>query len=113
MLCFPNRLPCCLCSQSDMPPLPASLTDLPGRFLRLLECSTDPRLQSLLSDYTTDVPLPALHEAIRALGDATGTAASHLCDTWRWLALEGELSAVSELQVMLTTNGVLFWSLPM
>ena len=93
-----------------MPPLPASLTDLPGRFLRLLERSTEPRLQSLLCDYTTDVPLPALHElheAVRALNDTTGAAPSHLCDTWRWLTLEGELYAVSDLQVMLTTNGVL------
>ena len=64
-------------------------------------------MQSLLSDYTTDVPLPALHEAITALGDTTGAAPGHLCDTWRWLTLEGELSAVSDLQVMLTTIGVL------
>ena len=90
-----------------MPPLPASLTDLPGRFLRLLERSTEPRLQSLLCDYTTDVPLPALHEAIIALSETTGTAPGHLCDTWCWLTLEGELYAVSNLQVMLTTNGVL------
>ena len=90
-----------------MPPLPASLTDLPRRFLRLSERSTEPRLQSLHCDYTTNVPLPALHEAIRALGDTTGTAPGHLCDTWRWLTLEGELSAVSDLLVMLTTNGVL------
>ena len=107
LLCLPTRLPCYLCSRSDMPPLPASLTDLPGRFLRLLERSTESRLQSLLCDYTTDVPLASLHEAIRALGDAAGTAPGHLCDTWRWLALEGELSAVSDLQVMLTNNGVL------
>ena len=90
-----------------MPPLPASLTDVAGRFLRLLERSTEPRLQSLLCDYRTDVPLPTPHEAIRALGDTTGAAPGHLCDTWRWLTLEGELSAVSDLQVMLTTNGVL------
>ena len=57
-----------------MPPLPASLTDLPGRFLRLLERSTEPCLQSLLCDYTTDTPLPALHEGIRALGDTTRAA---------------------------------------
>ena len=30
-----------------------------------------------------------------------------ISDTWRWLTLEGELHAVSDLQVMLTTNGVL------
>ena len=90
-----------------MPSLPASLTDLPGRFLRLLERSTQPRLQLLLCDYTTDVPLPALHEAIRALSDTTGAAPSHLLDTWRRLTLEEELYAVSDLQVMLTTNGVL------
>ena len=90
-----------------MPSLPTSLTDLPGRFLRLFERSTEPRLQSVLCDYTTDVPLPALHEAIRALGDTTGAAPAYLCDTWRWLTLEGELFAVSDLQLMLTTNGVL------
>ena len=89
-----------------MPPLPASLNDLPGQFLRLLERSTEPRLQSLLCDYTTYVPLPALHEAIRALSDTAGAAPSHLCNTWRWLTLEGELYAVSDLQVMLTTNGI-------
>ena len=107
LLCLPNHLPCCPCSQSAMPPLPASLTDLPGRFLRLLERSTEPRLQSLLCDYMTNVPLRARHEAIGAFGDAAGAAPGHLCDTWRWLTLEGELFAVSDLQVMLTTNGVL------
>ena len=30
-----------------------------------------------------------------------------ISDTWRWLTLEGELYAVGDLQVMLTTNGVL------
>ena len=90
-----------------MPPLPASLTDLSRWFLRRLERSTEPRLQSLLCDYTTEVPLPALHDAIRALSDTTGTTLGHLCDTWRWLTMEGELYAVSDLQVMLTTNGVL------
>ena len=107
LLCLPNHLPCCLCSQSAMPPLPASLTDLPGRFLRLVERSTEPRLQSVSCDYTTDARLPALHEATRALGDTTGAAPGHLYDTWRWLTLEGELSAVRDLQVMLATNGVL------
>ena len=90
-----------------MPPLLASLTDLPGRFLRLLERNIEPRPQSLLCDYTTNVPLPALHEAIRALGEVTSKTATHLCDTWRWLVLEGELYAVSDLQAMLTTNGIL------
>ena len=51
--------------------------------------------------------MPALHEAIRTLSDTTGAVPSHLCDTWRWLTLEGELYAVSELQVILTINGVL------
>ena len=102
-----RKKPRCLCSQSNMPPLPASLTDLPGRFLCLLEHSTEPRLQSLLCEYTTGVPLPALHEAIKALSGTTGAAPSHLCDTWRRLTLEGELYAVSDLQIMLTTNGVL------
>ena len=87
-----------------MPPLPASLTDVPCRFLRLLE---QPRLQSMLCDYTTDVPVSALHEAIRAPGEVTGKTPTHLCDTWRWLVLEGELYAVSDLQAMLTTNGLL------
>ena len=95
------------CPQFTMPPLPMSLTDLPGRFLRLLEHSTKPRLQSLLYDYTTDIPLPALHEAIRALGEVTGKASAHLYGTWRRLALEGDLYAVSDLQAVLTTNGVL------
>ena len=90
-----------------MPTLRASLADLPGPSLRLLERSTEPRLQLLVCDYTTDVPLPTLHEAIRALSDTTGAAPSHLCDTWRWFAVEGELYAVSDLQVMLATNGVL------
>ena len=93
--------------QLAMPPLLASLTDLPGRFLRLLERSTKPCLQSLLCEYTTNVPLLALHEAIRVLGEVTGKTPTHLCDTWRWLALEGELYAVSDLQAMLTTNGIL------
>ena len=90
-----------------MPALLASLIDLLGRFLRVLEHSTKPRPQSLLCDYTTDVPLPALHKAIRALGDTAGTAPGNLCDTWRRLTLEVELSAARDLQVMLTTNGVL------
>ena len=64
-----------------MPPLPASLTDLPGRFLRLLERKIEPRLQSLLCDYTTYVPLPTLHETITALSDTMGTTLGHLCDT--------------------------------
>ena len=89
-----------------MPPLLASLTDLPGRFLRLLECGTEVRQQSLLCN-TTDIPLPALHGAIRALGEVADKAPTHLCDTWRWLALEGDLYAVNDLQAMLTTNGVL------
>ena len=71
------------CHQFTMPPLPASLTDLSSRFLRLLERNTEPRLQSLLCDYTTDFPLPALHEAIRTLGEVTNKAPTHLCDTWR------------------------------
>ena len=95
-----------------MPPLPASLTDLPGRFVRLLERSTEPRLQSLLCDYTTDVLLPAVHEAVRALNDTMGAAPRRLCDTWWWLTLEGELYVVSDLQVMLTTNGVLLFVMP-
>ena len=92
-------LPCLL--------LPTSLIDLRGRFLRLFERSTEPHVQSPLRDYTTDAPLPALHEAIRALGDTADTAPGHLCDTWRWLTLQGEFSAASDLHVMLTTNGVL------
>ena len=88
-----------------MPPLPASLTNLPGRFLCLLERSREPRLQSLLCDYTTDVPLPALHAAMRALGEVTGKARTHLCDTWRWLALEGDLYVVSHLQAVRTRHG--------
>ena len=80
-----------------MPPLPTSLIDLPGRLLRLWERTTEPRLQSLLCDYTTDVPLPALHEAVRALGDTTGAAPSQLCDTCRWLTPEGELFAMGDL----------------
>ena len=92
-----------------MPPLAASLTYLLARFLRLLERSTEPCLQSLLHDYTIDVPLPPLHEAVRALSDTTDAAPSHLCDTWQWLTLDGELYAVSDLQVMLTTNGVLLF----
>ena len=106
LLCLPYHLPCCLCSQSASPPLSASLTGHSGPFSRLLEPNIEPRLQSLLCDYTTDVPLPAVHQAIRSLGDTTEAAPGHLCDTWRWLTLEGELSAVSDLQVMLTTNGV-------
>ena len=89
-----------------MPLLRASLTDLPGRFLRLLKRSNEPSLQSLLSYYTKDVPLPARHEAVRAVSDATGTTPGHPCDTWRWLTLERELYAVRDLQVMLTTSGV-------
>ena len=73
----------------------------------MLERSTEQQLQSLLCDYTTDVPLPALHEAITALGDTAGTAPRHLSDPWHWLTLEGELYVVSDLQVMLTTKGVL------
>ena len=46
---------------------------------------------SLLCDCTTYVPLPALHEAMRALTDTTGVAPSHLCDTWRWLTGGGAL----------------------
>ena len=42
---------------------------------------------------TIDVPLPALHEAIRALSDTAGAAPSHLCNTWRWLTLEGAVAA--------------------
>ena len=95
------------CFQFTMPPLPASLNDPPDRFLRLLERSTKPHLQPLLCDYTTGVPLPAPHEAIRALGEVTDKAPTHLCDTWRWLALEGDLCDVSDLQAMQTTNGVL------
>ena len=90
-----------------MPPLAALLTNLLSRFLFPLERSTEPRLQSLLCDYRTHVPLPARHEAIRLLIDTTGAAPSHLYDTWRWHTLEGKLYAVSDLQVMLTTNGVL------
>ena len=48
--------------------------------------------------------MPALHEGVRAL---TGKEPSHLCDSWRWLTLEGEFYADSNLQVMITTNGVL------
>ena len=107
LLCLPNHLPCSLCSHSDMPRLPASLTDLASRFLRRLERSSEPRLQPLLFDYPIDVPLPALHEAIIALDDRAGTAPGHPCGSWRQLTLEGELSVVSDLQVMLTTNGVL------
>ena len=80
-----------------------SLTPLAGSYA----CWSAARVQSLLCDYTTDVPLPALHEAIRALSDTAGTTPSHLCDTWRWLTLEGELYAVSDLRVMLTTSGAL------
>ena len=90
-----------------MPPLPASLTDLHSRFLHLLEHSTEPRQHPLLCDYTTDFSLPALHEAIGALEDTVGAAPGHLCNTWCSLTLEGELYAVSDLLVMLTTNGVL------
>ena len=32
---------------------------------------------------------------------------THLCDSWRWLASEGKLCAVGDLQATLTTNGVL------
>ena len=49
-----------------------------GRFLRLLDRSTEPRLQSLLCEYSTDVPLPALHEAARALGEVMGKTPTHL-----------------------------------
>ena len=94
-------------SQPAMPPLPTTLTDLPGRFLRLLKRNTVPRRQSLLCDYTSDVSLPALHEVIRTLGDITIQTPMHLCDSWRWLALEGELCAVSDLQATFTMNGVL------
>ena len=90
-----------------MPPLPASLTDLAGRFLRLLERSAVPRLQSLLCDYAADVSMPALHEAIRALGGVANKAPTHLCESRRWLALEGELCAISDPQAKFTTNGVL------
>ena len=90
-----------------MPPLPISLGALFDRFLSPLQRSTEPRLQSLLWDYTADVPSPALHVAIRALSDTTAAARYDLFDTWRWLTLEGELYAVSDLAVMLTTNGVL------
>ena len=31
----------------------------------------------------------------------------HLCDSWRWFALEGELCALSDLQATFTMNGVL------
>ena len=64
-------------------------------------------MQSLLCDYTTHILLPTLHEATRALGEVTDKAPTHLCDTWRWLALEGDLYVVKDLPVMLTTNGVL------
>ena len=51
--------------------------------------------------------MPALHEAIRAPGEVANKAPTHLCNSWRWLALEGELCAVSDLEATLTTNGVL------
>ena len=79
----------------------------PAGFLRLLERSTVPRLKSLLCNYTVDVSIPALHEAIRVPGEVADKGPMHLCDSWRRLAFEGELCAVSDLQATLTTNGVL------
>ena len=105
-LAMSPRLPR-FCLQPAMPPLLATLTNLPSRFWQLLERSTVHHLQSLLCDYTAHVSLLALHEAIRAMGDTTNQAPVHLCDSWRWLALEGELCAVCDLQATLTMNGVL------
>ena len=64
-------------------------------------------MRSLLCDYTTDVPLPALHEAIKALDEVKGKTATNLYDKLRWFALEGEPYTVSDVQPMLTTKGVL------
>ena len=52
------------------------------------------RLYSLLCDYTSDVSLPALPAAMRALGVITTQTPMHLCDSWQWVAVEGELCVV-------------------
>ena len=87
-----------------MPPLPVALTHLPGRLWRLFERSTTPRL---LCHYTGDISLLALHGAVHFLGDISSQTRVQVCNTWWWLALEGELYAVSNLQTTLTTHGVL------
>ena len=87
-----------------MPPL---LAALPNRVLRLLEHSAVPGLQLLLCDYTADVSLLTIHEAVQAPGDIPNQAPVHLCNLWRWLALEGELCAAGDLHVSLFMTGVL------
>ena len=52
-------------------------------------------MHSLLCDYTTHIPLPALHEAVIALAEVADKPPTPLCDTSRLLALEGEFRAVT------------------
>ena len=51
--------------------------------------------------------MPALHEAIWVVGEVAHKDPTHVCDSWRWLALEGEFCVVCDLQETLTTNGML------
>ena len=75
-------------------------------FLRLLQDSTDVNHKALHKQFMDGANPALLLHARQSVLEAVGKPTTHLCDAFKWLTLDGRVTFVTDVQVLIGLYGV-------